>query len=126
MKHIIGRMAAIALVAASMIGPAEAATRFCVVKSISHVSTDRLGIVRIAGTFGVAITDWQAICSVTATWHNVPADVCKNWVSAAMTAQATGKSLFLYFDDVNNAGKIDCATFTPWSDLYIDYLGLYN
>jgi hypothetical protein len=50
-------------------------------------------------------------------------DVCRNWVSSALTAQASSKTLYMIYNDEENNGVADCAAFPAWSQPRILYFG---
>jgi hypothetical protein len=111
--------------------PARAALQVCRMKP-TMVTTDRngtvflQGLVGTGGNVGTIGIQWQAVCSVNAVYQNVTIESCKSWVAAAMTAQASGKNLFMFFYDQNNGGRTDCSQFPAWTPPYIDYLGIEN
>ncbi|MDP5279097.1 hypothetical protein Q9Q95_09190 [Sphingomonas sp. DG1-23] len=107
---------------------AQATTRECRVKP-TLVATDRHGMVFVSGevTSGAKGTwTWVTVCNATSVWNNISTNVCGNWYAALLSAQATGKTIHIYYDDVNNNSIADCATFPGWVPRIVDYLGLVN
>lgn len=104
---------------------AQAANRECRVKP-TMVITDRNGSVHISGKVVSGATgnwQWQNICNLNGVQNNIPVDVCRSWVSAALTAQATARPLYMIYDDAENNGVADCANFPAWTQPRIIYFG---
>lgn len=102
---------------------ANAAIYACHVKPTSVV-TDNAGNLYLNGNVQPTGTwGWQRVCGVTTAALNVTVDACRNWTSAALTAEATGRSLFMFFESTQNGNRTDCSTFPAWNDAYITYLG---
>jgi hypothetical protein len=110
--------------------PAHAATRVCRVK-LSNVTPDLNGTVYFSGltgangAVGTIGWQWQAVCSVSTIKSGVQTEACKSWLSTALTAQAQGKTLFMFYDDVQNNGQ-DCSLFPGWNNPIIQYVGIEN
>ena len=102
---------------------AIASTQTCRIKP-TNILTDRGGGVYLSGNvIPSGSLSFELICNVNATWHSITPDACKNWVASAVTAQATGAIIFIYFDDSENGGITDCSLFPGWSQPYFQYLG---
>jgi hypothetical protein len=131
-KNAAHKIAATALMLASVATPASAALRVCLMKP-TQVTTNNVGDVFLHGTVGLngqtgaTPLQLQMICNVKSDTNGVFTDVCKNWFSTALTAQSTGKTLFMYYyDDVHNYNKANCSEWPHWSSLVITYLGVQN
>lgn len=125
-RSLLGRAALVGLIALPTI--AQATVRECRIKP-TMVSTDRNGRVYVSAnvTSGAAGSwNWVAICNADIVEFGVPVTACGNWYAALLSAQATGKTIFMYYNDSNNDGMADCSTFPGWSVRYIDYLGPLN
>lgn len=116
----------IVLIASLALAPAAQATnRECRIKP-TMVITDRNGNVMISGKVVSGATgnwNWQNICSVNGALGGVSVDVCRNWVSSALTAQASSKVIYMIYNDTENNGIADCANFPAWNQPRIDYFG---
>ena len=116
----------VAIIASLGLAPAaQATTRECRVKP-TMVITDRNGNVMISVKVVSGATgnwNWQNICSVNGALSGVSVDVCRNWVSSALTAQATSKVIYMIYNDAENNGVADCANFPAWNQPKIDYFG---
>lgn len=104
--------------------PAHAETRVCRVKPTLVVTTNN-GDIYISGD----VTPsghwyWQRVCNVSVSALDVTIDTCKSWLSTALTAQSTGKTVFMIYEDGGNPARLDCGAFESWKDAPISYLGL--
>lgn len=107
---------------------AQATVRECRIKP-TLVSTDRNGRVYVSGNVISGATgswNWVAICNSDVVEFGIPVSVCGNWYAALLSAQATGKTIFMYYNDMNNNDIADCSTFPSWAVRTIDYLGPLN
>lgn len=111
---------------AAMSTTAAASTQACRVKPASVV-TDLSGNLFINGAVQPSgVWSWQHLCSTAVAHNNVSAEACRNWYAAALTAQSTGRVIFMFFDDSQNGGVTNCALFPAWNSPYITYLGQEN
>lgn len=68
----------------------------------------------------IATLTWPKLCSVKQDMNGVSVDVCKTIYSTLLSAQLTGKSVMLWFDD-----EKDCslASHPAWQELTGWYFG---
>jgi len=125
-RCLLGHAALVGLMALPT--AAQATTRECRIKP-TLVATDRYGMVFVSGNVTSGATgswNWVTICNANSVLNSVSPAVCGNWYAALLSAQATGKTIHIYYDDANNNGIADCATFPGWVPRIVDYLGPVN
>lgn len=64
---------------------------------------------------------WPRLCSVSRSANGIDPQACKTVYSALLTAQTTGKSVNLWFDDDVSGGN--CGTHPSWQFLEGWYFG---
>lgn len=108
-----GRML-MTLAAAIFCAPAMAVEYSCV-GPVSGVTVSLAGVVSAESAGG---QNWGYFCQIGATTNNASSDACKAVLSLLLTAQATGKSVRLWYNDSNT-----CSTYRGWQWLNTVYWG---
>jgi hypothetical protein len=83
---------------------------------VSGVQISPAGVVSAESYAGLS---WVHLCSVEVTTNGVAPATCKAIYSLLLTAQTTGKSVLIWFNDDPNT----CASHTPWTWLTGWYFG---
>ena len=103
------------LLASAVFSSSAHATYTCA-GPVSGVQISPGGVLSASSYAGLS---WVHLCSVEAATNGVSADTCKAIYSMLLTAQATGKSVRLWFNDDPNT----CASHGPWTWLTGWYWG---
>ncbi len=62
--------------------------------------------------------DHTVICNVLAERDGIKTEVCKNWLSMAMTAYVTGKEVIVHYSDEDSCAALPKYTASP-SPIYV-------
>lgn len=114
MKKLVKGRIPMTVVAAIFCAPAMAAQYFCS-GPVTGVTVSPSGVVQAENAGGQS---WGYFCQIGATNNGVSSDACKAILTVLLTAQATGKSVTIAYDDANN-----CTTSRAWSWLNTIYWG---
>jgi hypothetical protein len=92
-----------------------------------HVSVNEAGALFLTGTVSGATVQWQMLCTVSGAGDGrVSAQTCQSWVALATSAQLSGRSLYLIYEDQNEPARANCAAWAPWQVQRVTYLGVTN
>jgi hypothetical protein len=123
----VRKLAAILVAGGALIGAlpmsAQAATHECSFK-LATVNVNNGGGLFLEGNVGTTWIGAQYVCNIDSAYNSVSTEVCKNWVAISLTAQASGKPLYLIFDDGGDSTKTDCSTWAAWTTPKILYFGI--
>jgi hypothetical protein len=82
---------------------------------VSGVTAGPSGVVSAAAAGGQS---WGYFCQLGAVSNNVSAEACKGILAVLLSAQATGKSVTVWYDD-----DLTCSTHPSWAWLNTLYWG---
>jgi hypothetical protein len=91
------RARVLALVAALVVGPTQAAGMQWCAGKVVHVLTYADGSVHL---FGEWRADYTQVCSLAGDWKGVSAVTCKAWVSTAQVALVSGRNVIVQYADL--------------------------
>jgi len=104
----------VAFAASIFCAPAMAVQYFCS-GPVTGVTVSPSGVVQAEHAGGQS---YGYFCQIGATYNGVSSDACKAILTVLLTAQTTGKSVTIAYDDANN-----CATNRAWTWLNTIYWG---
>ena len=82
---------------------------------VNGVTVSPGGVVSAAAAGGQS---WGYFCQLGATTNNVSTEACKGILAVLLTAQASGKSVTVWYDD-----DLTCSTHASWAWLNTVYWG---
>lgn len=99
---------AVLVAAASVLASQTALANYTCSGPVSGVQISPAGVVSAASYAGLS---WVHLCSVETAQNGVSPATCKSIYAMLLTAQTSGKSVRLWFNDDPNT----CASHTPWT-----------
>jgi hypothetical protein len=110
-KH--GIVAAIAALLCA--APAMAAVHYACSGPVNGVTVTPGGVVSAAAAGGQS---WGFFCQLAGTTNNISPEACKGILAVLLTAQTSGKTVTLWYDD-----DLTCSTHAGWAWLTTVYWG---
>lgn len=113
-RRIRGRGIVSAIAALFCAAPAMAVQYACA-GPVNGVTVAPSGVVSAAAAGG---QNWGHFCQLGATVNNVSPEACKGILAVLLTAQASGKTVTVWYDD-----DLSCSTHASWAWLNTVYWG---
>jgi hypothetical protein len=95
--------------------PAIAAVHYACAGPVNGVTVSPAGVVSAAAAGGQT---WGYFCQLGTTTNNVSPEACKGILAVLLAAQASGKTVTLWYDD-----DLSCSTHASWAWLTTVYWG---
>jgi uncharacterized SAM-dependent methyltransferase len=111
----IRRIAIVSAAAALLCAAPAMAVHYACNGPVNGVTVNPSGVVSAAAAGGQS---WGFFCQLGSSINNVSAEACKGILAVLMTAQASGKTVTLWFDD-----NLTCSTHASWAWLDTVYWG---